>query len=415
MVEQFFRRQHVQHRIKCNLLASLLAEFVNHLAERSYSSSSIQAYVQAAEHFGHWMQSNGRLATDICSEMVEGFLGHLEHCNCPPPRSHTVHVVRAALHRFLDCVPISAERMASSPDTTSIEGVVFAFDAHMCDACGFAATTRDAYQRYARWFLEDRYGAALVDLAALTLTDVRAFVTSRAASLTPGSTNALINGIRCFLRYLRLQGFGDPRWPQAISRAAYWRLAGLPQILTDDQLERFLSAFDRTTALGRRDYAVARSFTELGLRACEVAQLCLDDIDWRGKTVTIAPAKLRRAMQLPLPERLAAALADYLCNGRPTTSSRRIFVQHRAPLGEPLSPAGVRSAICYGYQRAGLERRGPHILRRTAATRLLRAGASTKEIADFLRHRSLDTSAIYAKVDVAALGAVALTWPEVRQ
>jgi integrase/recombinase XerD len=415
MVDQFFRRGYVRRRIQRNLLASLLQDLVIRLAGRSYSIFTIQAYVQAAEHFGHWMERNGRLATDICSEMVEAFLGHLMHCDCPPPCNHTVYVVRAALHQLLKCVPTSAEAKPVSSDMRSLEGVVFAFESHMCDVCGLAATTRDAYKRYARWLLEDRYGAAPVDLAAFTLTDVRTFVTARAANLMPGSTNALINGIRCFLRYLRLQGLGDPLWPQAISRAAYWRLAGLPQILTDNELERFLSAFDRTTELGRRDYAVALSFTELGLRACEVAQLCLDDLDWRRKTVTIAGAKLRRATQLPLPERLADALADYLCNGRPTTSSRRIFVQHRAPLGEPLSAAGVRSAICYAYQRAGLERRGPHMLRRTVATRLLRAGASMKEIADFLRHRSLDTSAIYAKVDVASLAAVALTWPEVKQ
>jgi integrase/recombinase XerD len=413
MVDQFFRRRHVQHRIERNPLASLLKNFVKHLAERSYSVAGIQAYVQAAEHFGYWMGCKGCTAADTCAEMVVEFLGHLAHCECPPPRSNTVHIVRAALHQLLECIPISDQIPSKSLDITSIEGIVFAFNAHMCDACGLATSTRDAYKRYARSLLEARYGAAPVDLAALVLTDVRGFVASRAASLEPGSTNALINGVRCFLRYLRLQGFGDPRWPEAISRAAYWRLAGLPQILTDDELERFLSTFDRTTEMGRRDYAIARSFTELGLRACEVAQLRLDDIDWRGKIITIAAGKLRRATQVPLPECLADALIDYLCNGRPPTSTRRIFVHHRAPRGAPLEVAGIRGVIRRGYEHAELNAMGPHALRRTVATRLLRAGASTKEIADFLRHRNLDTSAIYAKVDVAMLSTVALSWPEV--
>jgi len=414
MVDQFFQRRHVRRRLQCSPLAGRLEELVRRLAGRGYSTSTIQAYVQAAEHFGRWMQRTGHTSAEIRPEMVQSFLRHLAHCRCPPPRSHTLHVVRAALHQLLKGVPTSVVATSASPSMTSIEGVLAAFEAHMSNACGLAPATRHAYTRYARELLVGRYGAARVNLAALTLTDVRTFVTERATRSTPGTTNAIVTGVRSFLRYLQLQGLGDPHWPQALSRAAQWRLAALPRILTDDELKLFLAAFDQTTALGRRDYAMALCFTELGLRACEVAQLSLDDIDWRAGTVVITAGKLRRATQLPLPARVAAALAEYLRHGRPAVTTRRIFVQHRAPRGEPLGLAGVRSAIRYAYERAALKPMGPHVLRRTAATRLLRAGASMKEVADFLRHRSLDTSAIYAKVDVPALTEVALAWPEVR-
>ncbi|MCC7108314.1 MAG: tyrosine-type recombinase/integrase [Deltaproteobacteria bacterium] len=414
MVDQFFQRRHVQRRLQCSPLAGRLEDLVRRLAGRGYSTSTIQAYVQAAEHFGRWMQRTDRTAAEIRPEMVHAFLRHLPHCRCPPPRSHTLHVVRAALHQLLRGVPTSAVAASTLPNMTSLEGVLAAFDAHVRDACGLAPTTRHAYTRYARELLVDRYGAAPVDLAALTLPDVRAFVMARATRSTPGTANAIMTGVRSFLRYLQLQGLGDPHWPQALSRAAQWRLAALPRVLTDDQLRRFLAAFNQTTPLGRRDYALALCFTELGLRACEVAQLCLDDIDWRAGAMVIAAGKIRRATQLPLPARVAAALAEYLHHGRPAAATQRIFVQHRAPRGEPLGLPGVRSAIRYAYERAALKPMGTHVLRRTAATRLLRAGASMKEVADFLRHRSLDTSAIYAKVDVSALTGVALAWPEVR-
>lgn len=414
MVDEFFHRRHVRRRLQCSPLAGRLEDLVRRLAGRGYSTSTIQAYTQAAEHFGHWMERTGRTAAELRPEMVLAFLRHLADCRCPPPRSHTLHVVRAALHQLLKAAPPLLMAAPTPPSMTSIEGVVAAFEAHVRDACGLAPTTCHAYTRYAGELLVDRYGAGPVDLTALTLTDLRAFVTARATRSTPGTANAIVTGVRSFLRYLQLQGIGDPRWRQAITGAAQWRLAALPQVLTDDQLELFLTAFDHKTALGRRDYALAMCFTELGLRACEVAQLCLDDIDWRAGTVVIAAGKIRRATQLPLPARVAAALAEYLRHGRPAATTRRIFVQHRAPRGEPLGLAGVRGAIRYAYERAGLRPMGTHVLRRTAATRLLRAGASMKEVADFLRHRSLDTSAIYAKVDLPALTGVALAWPEVR-
>jgi integrase len=223
--------------------------------------------------------------------------------------------------------------------------------------------------------------------------------------------------MRSFLRYLRLLGVGNSTWTAAVPRAAQWRLATLPSVLTDNEVSAFLAAFDRMTPTGRRGYAIALCFTELGLRVGEVAGLALHDIDWRAGVLTLAPGKTRRASQLPLPASVAGALADYLRHARPPSPSRVIFVHHRAPRGAPLGASGVRCAVRAAYRQAGLDAcwTGTHVLRHTAATRMLRAGVSLKEIADVLRHRSLDTSAIYAKVDHAALSAVAMPWPEARR
>jgi site-specific recombinase XerD len=320
-------------------------------------------------------------------------------------------MLQAALRQLLAMLPAPTVRRA-----TAVDALVARFDDHLRDARGLAPATRLYYRRYVRGFLVSRFADEPVDLRQLALGDVLDFVSRRVVGLAPGSANTVVTAIRCFLRFLSVLGMGDEHWSGAIPRAAQWRLAAIPQVLDDEQVATLLSAFDRDTILGRRDYAIALCFTCLGLRASEVAALSLDDLDWRRHVLNVAASKCRRIDCLPMVGAVEAAIADYLLRGRPQTDERRVFVQHRAPWGTALGPTGVRGAMRRGFQRAGFDPRmtGTHVLRRTMATGLLRDGASMKEIADVLRHRSLDTSAIYAKVDLPTLRMVALPWPEVR-
>lgn len=415
MFEHYFRRRHVRRRLEANVLAESLAGLVEHLARRQHTRLAIQSYVQAVEHFGRWLQRTGRAVEDVDAAIVQRFLTrHLPHCQCPLPCARSVPTLRAALHQLLRVLPRPAA--VAGPPLTPIDDEVLAFDTHLRDTCGLTPATRGYYGRYVRELLIARFGPGPVDLATLTLDDLIAFVTARAAHLTPGSANTVTTGVRSFLRYLQLRGVGDSRWAAAVPRAACWRLAALPRALDDGQLQAILAAFDRARPTGQRGYAIALCFTRLGLRAGDVARMTLDDVDWRASTLTLSPGKGRRADRLPLPAAVAAALAAYLRHGRPTTAAREIFVHHRAPRGGPLGPSGVRGAMRQAYHCSGLDPHvtGTHVLRHTVATRLLQAGASMKEIADVLRHRSLDTSAIYAKVDLATLTTVALPWPEGR-
>jgi integrase/recombinase XerD len=415
MFEQHFRKGYVRRRLESSLLAGPLVELVDRLARRGHTAGSIQTYVQATEHFGRWLQRANQTIADVHPGTVEVFLTrHLPHCRCPPPRSRSIPTLRAALRQLLAVMPRASS--ATLPPTP-IDDEVTAFEGHLRETCGLTAATRCYYVRYVRELLVARFGTSgRVDLGALKLAEVAAFVTARGARLAPGSANTVATAVRSFLRYLQLQGLGTARWADAVPRAACWRLATLPRVLSDDQLRAFLAGFDRETPAGQRDHAMALCFTSLGLRVAEVAQITLDDIDWRAGILTLAPSKARRADRHPLPPQVAAAIAAYLHHGRPRTVAREIFVHHRAPRGQPLGPSGVRCAMRQAYDRVDFGRRptGTHVLRHTAACRLLRAGASMKEIADVLRHRSLDTSAIYAKVDLPTLSDVALPWPEVR-
>ena len=227
----------------------------------------------------------------------------------------------------------------------------------------------------------------------------------------PRSIAATGSAIGCYLRFRSMSGDRVSDLSAAIPRAAHWRLASLPEVLTDAEINELLRSFDHPFPSRQRAYAMVRCLIDLGLRCSEVVKLQLDHVNWADGTINLVETKGGRADVLPLPSVTGAAIASYLREERPPTSNRAIFVRHVAPYDEPIKPATVKQAVMAGYRRCGWTRTGVHILRHSVASRLLRAGAPMKEIADVLRHRSLDTSAIYAKVDLSKLAAVALPWP----
>ena len=196
-----------------------------------------------------------------------------------------------------------------------------------------------------------------------------------------------------------------------IATPANWRLAPLPETLTQVETAQILASFAPHLPSVRRAYAMARCAIDLGLRASEVAALSLDDIDWDASTLRICQSKSRREDVLPMPAPTASAIADYLHKERPHRLSRRVFVRHVAPGELAIGPGVVRRAILEAYQRCELPHTRVHVLRHSLAQRLIQAEGTLKEVADVLRHRNLDTSLIYAKLDVTRLLAVALPWP----
>lgn len=284
---------------------------------------------------------------------------------------------------------------------------------HLDTVRGAAQQTRREYARYVREFLKWVSRSTSVDVGKLNPRDLIEFVTERAKHCKPGTAKLVATALRSFLRFLQMSGIGDARLVAAVPIVPNWKLARLPKILTSAQQRALLRAFDQSSATGRRDYAMVLCLAQMGLRAHEVAQLALDDIDWRGGTLRIAIGKSRRESMLPLPATVGRGLVAYLRDGRPAEAGRNVFVRHRVCIGKPLTSSAVCSAIRRAFDRAqiAVPSKGTHALRHTAATRMLRGGASLKDLADVLRHRSLNTTAIYAKVDLPRLAMVALPWP----
>jgi integrase len=217
--------------------------------------------------------------------------------------------------------------------------------------------------------------------------------------------------MRCYLRFRGVAGDFVQPLIDAVPSVAHWRLASLPEVLSQQEIQRLLDSFKRLERSPKRAYAMTRCLTDLGLRASEVVRLKLSDVDWRSGTIRLVANKSRRVDILPLPPETGQAIVDYLQTERPESSSRALFARHCAPFEKPVQAGVVRSMVQRAYIRSGLPHSRVHLLRHSLASRLLKEGTPLKEIAEILRHRSLDTSVIYTKVDTNRLSAVAMPWP----
>lgn len=303
-------------------------------------------------------------------------------------------------------------------DCWTLHALMAAYREHQRRTRGLREQTLDGYERHIRRFVHAVVGDDAIDPTQFTSSDVIDYVVSLTDRYSPRSMKAVRSALRSFFRYLRVEGLGNERLEQAIPRVAHWRLSTLPRFLSEEQLERVLSAFDLSTPFGHRDRAIVLCLSTLGLRPGEVADLRLEDIDWRSGTIRLRARKTGRGAVLPLPREVGRAIVAYLRKERPQTDERRLFVKHQGSLrGAPISSNAVSGVAVRVLRRAEVEPpvAGAYVFRHTVASRLVRRGASLKEVADFLGHRCLDTATIYAKLDVSALRDVALPWPEVNR
>jgi integrase len=248
-------------------------------------------------------------------------------------------------------------------------------------------------------------------MATLRPVDIRRFIARQLGDSPSHSVAAQVaTALRSYLRYRTVCGDSVAGLNAVISSPVQWKLASLPRALKPDEIQRLLGAFP-SGRWPRRGYAIVRCALDMGLRAGEIANLSIDDIDWRAGTVTLKGTKSRRQDILPLPMTTGQALAEYLQHERPAAPSRALFVRRRDSSDIPITTAAVQKVIHHACQRAGLPGSGSHVLRHTLACRLVENGGSLKEVADVLRHRSLETTRIYAKLDTPSLAEVALPWP----
>jgi integrase/recombinase XerD len=206
-----------------------------------------------------------------------------------------------------------------------------------------------------------------------------------------------------------VRGFADSGLAIAVPRVARWRNAAIPQFPTRPQIDRLLASCDRDNATGARDYAVLLLLARLGLRAVEVARLRLADLDWRAGQIVV-DGKGHRRDQLPLPGDVGEAIVAHLRHRGRRRGEPHVFLTVHAPI-RPLEPSGVRTIVRNACRRAGIEPVPTHGLRHRLASDLLLEGASMIDVSQVLRHNQLESTAIYAKVDLGRLRLAASPWP----
>lgn len=395
----------VATRLRASVVGPFAQAYWEHLSGQGYARSTVRVYLNCLAHFAHWAtQRHVELAA--LDRHVKRFVEqHLPRCRCIAPVQRTTHSVRAALRHFKVVVTAAGVQLEADPLSPTDEQLQ-RFDRYLLQMKGLTASTR------LRRLTIVRPLAAVADSAGLPTPDqLRRFLRQELSRASIASAGVTTTAVRSYLRFRAFEGDRVQHLMPIVAAPASWRLAPLPQTLTPSEVERLLDAFPPGLPSRLRCYAIVRCLVDLGLRSSEVIGLELDHIDWAAGTVHICKAKARRVDILPLPQVTGMAIAEYIRSERPQTTSRQVFVRHVAPLEVPVTASVVRRAVREAYRRAGLRHTRVHILRHTLAGRLLNTGGTLKEVADVLRHRELDTSLIYAKVDFARLGAVAMPWP----
>jgi site-specific recombinase XerD len=396
-------------RLYVGPLSPYIDTFAQRLLEQGYAQPTSRTKLNLVATLSEWLQRH-RLGVETLDEQrINAFLHDLFQ-----RQGHAYRGAPATLGALLEQLRQSGV-IAAPPaviDTSALAQLERDFAQYLAQERGLATATVVNYVPFIRCFLTERFGHRPLGLDQLRVADVSGFVLRHAPTLSPGRAKLLVTALRSFFRFLRQRGDLELDLAAAVPTVANWRLATLPRFLEPLQVERLLQSCDQCTAVGQRDYTVLLLLARLGLRAGEVVHLCLDDFDWDAGLLTVR-GKGGRSGRLPLPADVGEAVVTYLRYGRPRCATRRVFVRMQAPRVGFASSVAICSILRRALKRAGLEPtfKGSHLLRHSLATQLLRNGASLAQIGELLRHRLPHTTEIYAKVDQAALSALAQPWP----
>ena len=286
------------------------------------------------------------------------------------------------------------------------------YDEHLRDVRGLSPGTRRQRASIVGRLLQRKFADRPIDIPRLRPEDVRRFLADQLdARQTPSNASKLASALRSYFRYRTTCGDQVGGLTAVITNPVHWKLASLPRALKPDEADRLLQSFATVRRSPKRGYAIVRCALDMGLRAGEIARLLISDVDWRAGTVTLRGTKSLRQDILPLPVETGLALADYLQHERPHTGNPAIFLRCQGGRDQPITSMAIQKVIKRAGRRIGLMHFSAHALRHTLACRLVENGSSLKEVADVLRHRSLNTTLIYAKLDTPKLSAVPLPWP----
>jgi integrase/recombinase XerD len=387
-------------------LAAFNSGFAAELVRLGYRPNAAANQLQLMAHLSRWMTERGLTADGLTVPVLSDFLAARDAAGYRLWLSSKALSPLLTYLRGLGVVPVEAEPQPAG----AVETLLIRYRSYLVRERGLSPSTARLCAGLTSPLLASRMAGSELDLASLTAADVIGFVRASCPGRAVGTAKLLVTALRSLLGFLHVEGVVGSSLAPAVPSVAGGTRLGLPRGLDRDAVVRLLARCDRTSPLGRRDYAMLVLLVRLGLRPGEVASLRLDDIDWRAGELAVT-GKGHRVERLPLPVDVGQAVAEYLRDGRPATAeSRTVFVRYRAP-HRPLSVTGVTDTVNRTAQRAGLGCVRAHQLRHTAATALVQAGAGLAEVGQVLRHRRLLSTSIYAKVDTEGLRELARPWP----
>jgi len=383
-------------------LAPFIDGYRRQLESLGYTPGTVCNQLAVAGQLGRWMTVRGLAVGDLRGAEIDAFLV-----------AHRRDGVRQTIFRpgltllRQHLVDVGALPPDAPAEHTALDALIDSYRGWLLRERGLAEATVRRYERTARLFLAQRCSG--VDGRDLTGAEVSAFLLAETGRRSVGAAKGCVAELRSLLRYLFVTGRTPIALAAAVPPVAGWHNTGVPPTLSADTIQALLDSFDRSTAVGSRDFAIIMLLARLALRSIEIARLQLDDVHWRAGEITIR-GKARRLDKLPLPADVGDALAAYLSVGRPRSELRRVFLTCRAPR-RGIRADLVGDVVQRACVRIGVPVIGPHRMRHAVATEMVAQGVALTDISQVLRHRDLATTAIYAKVDLASLRAVAQPWP----
>ncbi len=387
-------------------LEPFVVGFAAELSRLGFKPVPVVQQLELVADLDGWLAAEGVGLAGLSSEVAEGFCEARRAAGC------TSRMTVRALGPLLGYLRgLGVAPPASTPAPVgAVEELLSRFRRYLEHERGLVPAAARGYVDKVRPFLERFDGADGLEFERVDVVEVRGFVVDVCPRLGRRSAQLTVVALRSLLRFLHLDGELERSLAGAVPSVAGWRLSELPKRLEPEQVEALLASCDRSTVAGVRDLAILTVLVRLGLRAGEVAGLSLEGIDWRAGEIVVC-GKGERSERLPLPVDVGEAIVGYLRDGRPASAQgRTVFVRVVAPHCA-LTTGGITQVVVAAARRAGLGQIHAHRLRHTAASEMLRAGATLAEVGQVLRHRRAASTAIYAKVDREALRQIARPWP----
>jgi site-specific recombinase XerD len=413
MFDEFFESALRIQELRDGPDGRVLEGFAQELCQAGYAEITARRHIRAAEHLVHWTGRKGRTIAALDERMIEEFVRHLNRCRCPRyGRTHRRDLRKGArlflrYTRFADIVTARGEE-----EIVMDPVLLVGFRGWMRQQRGTCDATLYNYSLHLRDLLKN-LGE---DPGQFDAHKLRQFILDTSQQCGWASAKHCTTAVRMFLRFLIADGKCAAGLVGSIPVLAHWRLSSLPRYLQSDEVELVIASCDPETPVGRRDRAILLLLARLGLRAGDLVQLRLGDIDWKEAGIYVS-GKRRRQTKMPLTQEIGDAIASYIKDGRPQTAVDALFIRSRAPFRALANHCAISMIAAQAMRRAGVvcpSRGAAHVLRHSVASSMLRQGASLQEIAGVLRHRSTATTEIYAKVDVVTLRQIAQPWPEVQ-
>jgi len=409
MAYPFIKGHIVSDQPRKGVLGAHVNTFMSVVSDLGYSPSTIQTQLTLLKGLMRWVEESHVVASNIDESITDRFL--IESGRKGAVRRGD----NRTLHRFLDHLRIEGAIPHQKPtfNDSPLTHLKSRYEDYLLKERGLSTVTGSRYWPYIRKFILERFGNNPMRFCELCPQDIDRFLVCHARERTPKVAQLMVSAMRSFLRFLFRYGEINCDLSTAVPTVAAWRLSEVPKYIKPEEVESLLESCDRTTSVGRRNYSILLLIARLGLRAGEIVTLELGDINWRISEVTIR-GKGQFCDRLPLPQSVGEALAVYLKNDRPKCSTRRVFVRTRAPCRGLEGSTTVSTIVRRTVEKSGLNTpsKGAHLLRHSLATDMLRKGASMTEIGELLRHRSPNSTEIYAKVDIEGLRSIVRIWPE---